>query len=55
VGRNYAIDHVKRGDEARKFLTKLLITSKQVLGPHHNTTKEKETEFKEVIEVAIED
>jgi hypothetical protein len=34
---------------------KLLATSKQVLGLHHNTTKEIGTEFKEVIEVANED
>jgi hypothetical protein len=30
------------GDEARDLLTKLLATSKQVLGPHHNTTKKVE-------------
>jgi len=42
AGKNYAIDlrDANRGDEARELLTKLLITSKQVLGPHHNTTKE---------------
>jgi len=28
------------GGEARELLTELLATSKQVLGPHHNTTKE---------------
>ena len=57
AGKNYAIDlrDANRGDEARELLTKLLITSKQVLGPRHNTTKEIETEFEEVIEVANED
>jgi hypothetical protein len=41
AGRKYAIRLRKtnRGDEARELLTKLLATSKQVLGPHHNTTK----------------
>jgi len=29
-----------RGDEARVFLTKLLATSKQVLGHHHKTAEE---------------
>jgi hypothetical protein len=44
-GKNYAINLWKanRGDEARELLTKLLATSKQVLGPHHNTTKEVES------------
>jgi hypothetical protein len=48
AGRNYAIDLRKanRGDEARELLTKLLITSRRVLGPHHNTTKEVEKELK---------
>ena len=32
-----------RGDEARVFLTKLLATSKQVLGHHHKTTEEIES------------
>jgi hypothetical protein len=31
-----------RGEEGRELLTKLLATSKQVLGPHHSTTKEVE-------------
>jgi hypothetical protein len=31
-----------RGGEATELLTKLLITSKQVLSPHHSTTKEVE-------------
>jgi hypothetical protein len=45
VGRNYALNlqDANRGDEARELLTKLLATSKQVLGPHHNTTKEVES------------
>ena len=40
-GKNYALRlrEVNRGDEALELLTKLLATSKQVLGPHHNTTK----------------
>jgi hypothetical protein len=54
TGRQYAINLLKanRGDEARELLTKLLATSKQVLGPHHNTTKEVESVLKEVIQVA---
>jgi len=44
AGRNYAIDlhNANRRDEARELLVKLLATSKQVLGPHHNTTMEVE-------------
>jgi len=40
-GKNYALRlrEVNRGDEALELLTKLLATSKQVLGTHHNTTK----------------
>jgi len=40
AGRKYALRLRKtnRGDEARELLTKLLATSKQVLGPQHNTT-----------------
>jgi hypothetical protein len=34
-----------RGGEARELLTKLLATSKQVYGAHHNTTKEIELEL----------
>ena len=30
---------LNRGDDARELLTKLLVTSKQVLGPDNNTTK----------------
>ena len=53
-GRIYAINLriANRGDEARELLTELLATSKQVLGPHHNTTKKVEKELKKVIEVA---
>jgi hypothetical protein len=42
AGKNYAINLRKanRWDEARELLTKLLSTSKQVLGPDHKTTKE---------------
>lgn len=41
AGKTYAANLLKfnRGEEARELLTKLLATSKQVLGPHHNTTK----------------
>jgi hypothetical protein len=41
AGKNYAVDlqNVNREEEARELLTKLLAMSKQVLGPHHNTTK----------------
>jgi hypothetical protein len=41
AGKNYARILVKasRREEARDLLTKLLATSKQVLGPHYNTTK----------------
>jgi hypothetical protein len=51
AGRQYAIDLRKanRGDEVRELLTKLLITSKRVLGPHHNTTKDVEKEQKQVV------
>ena len=42
AGTNYArrLRKANRGDEARELLTKLLATSKQVLGPDHSTTKE---------------
>ena len=41
-GKIYAINLQKasRGDESRTLLFKLLATSKQALGSHHNTTKE---------------
>jgi hypothetical protein len=54
AGRNYAIDlrNANRRDEARELLSKLLATSKQVFGPHHNTTKDVESVLKEVIKVA---
>ena len=44
AGKKYAIDlhNANRGDEARELLMKLLATSKQVLGPHHNDTKDVE-------------
>ena len=44
AGKDYAVDlqKVDRGDEARELLTKLLATSKQILGPDHNITKEVE-------------
>jgi len=49
AGKKYAIalQKANRGDEARELLTKLLSTSKQVLGPHHNTTKEVEFALQE--------
>ena len=42
AGRDYALHlfFVCRGEEGRELLAKLLATSKQVLGPHHSTTKE---------------
>ena len=45
AGKNYAINiqNANRGDEARDLLAKLLATSKQVLGPHHSTTKKVES------------
>jgi hypothetical protein len=54
AGTNFAIDlrNANRWGEARELLTKLLATSKQVLGPHHNTTKDVESVLKEVIKVA---
>jgi hypothetical protein len=47
AGRNYAINqrNANRGDEARYLLTKLLATSKQVLGSDHKTTKKVENEL----------
>jgi hypothetical protein len=47
AGKDYAIclQKVNRGDEARELLTKLLATSKQILGSHHNTTKEIESKL----------
>ena len=45
AGKNCVIRLQKadRGDEARELLKKLLATSKQVLGPHHNITKSVES------------
>ena len=42
AGKYYAINlqNANRRDEARELLTKLLATSKRVLGSHHSTTKE---------------
>jgi hypothetical protein len=47
AGRNYAINlrNANRGDEARDLLTKLLATSKQVLGSDHKTTKKVENKL----------
>ena len=57
AGKIYALRLQKAncGVEARELLMKLLLTSKQVLGPHHNITKEIESELEEVIEVANKD
>jgi copper chaperone CopZ len=54
AGKIYALrlQKANRGGEARELLTKLLITSKRVLGPHHNTTKELEKELKKVVKKA---
>jgi hypothetical protein len=54
AGNNYAIDLRKanRGDEARELLTKLLATSTQVLGSHHNITKEVESQCSKLGEYA---
>ena len=51
AGKYYAVDLQKanRRGEARELLTKLLATSKQVLGPHHNTTKVTEATLKQVV------
>jgi len=48
AGKIYALRLQKadRGGEATELLTKLLITSKQVFGPHHSTTKEVELALK---------
>jgi len=45
AGKNYAgeLQDANRGGEARELLAKLLATSKQVLGPHHSTTKKVES------------
>jgi hypothetical protein len=44
AGKKYAeiLQKANRGDEARELLTKLIATSKQVLGPDHNITKDLE-------------
>jgi hypothetical protein len=57
AGMSYAINLHKanRGGEAMELLTKLLATSKQVLGPHHNITKEVKKALDKVIEVANHD
>jgi ADP-ribosylglycohydrolase len=48
TGRQYAIDLHKanREMEARDLMTKLLVTSKQVLGSDHKTTESVEAAFK---------
>jgi hypothetical protein len=48
----YYLRKANREDEARELLTKMLATSKLVLGPDHNTTKEVELVLKEVSKVA---
>jgi hypothetical protein len=51
AGKNYAYDLRKanRREEARELLMKLLTTSKQVLGPDHNTTKEVKMALDELV------
>jgi hypothetical protein len=51
AGNDYAIylRQANRCGEAREFLTKLLATSKQILGPHHNTTKKVESALEKVV------
>ena len=48
AGKFYAIylQNANRGDEARELLTKLLATSKRVLGSHHKTTMNIELSLK---------
>jgi hypothetical protein len=57
AGIDYAVYLRKAilGGGARELLTKLLVTSKQVLGPHHNTTKKVESELIKIVEVANQD
>ena len=45
AGREYVIclHKANRPDEARELLTMFIATSKQVLGPHHNKTKDIES------------
>jgi len=52
VGINYALRLRKANSEgdARELLTKLLATSKRILGPHHNTTKEVEATLNHVLD-----
>ncbi len=48
AGKVYAmkLQDAHRGGEATELLTKLLATSKRVLGPNHSTTKQVESVFK---------
>jgi hypothetical protein len=50
AGKKYAnvLHKSNREVEASELLTKLLVTSKQVLGPHHNITKSVESALKVV-------
>jgi hypothetical protein len=50
AGKNYAValQIADRWEEARELLKKLLATSKQVLGPHHNTTKSVDNALKQI-------
>ena len=52
MGINYALRLRKANSEgdARELLTKLLATSKRILGPHHNTTKEVEATLNHVLD-----
>ena len=52
AGKSYAIElqEANRRKEARELLTKLLATSKQVLGSHHNVTKEVELDLEQFVD-----
>ena len=52
AGKSYAgeLQDADRGGEARELLTKLLATSKQVLGHHHSTTKDVEMALEQVVD-----
>jgi hypothetical protein len=56
AGEYYAIAlrQANRGEEAMELMTKLLVTSKQVLGPHHNITKQVESTLECVNNESIE-
>jgi MoaA/NifB/PqqE/SkfB family radical SAM enzyme len=51
TGQIYSLilQNANREDEARELLTKLLATSKQILGSHHKFTKEIESALKKMM------